>query len=187
MHPHSALRPETDWTDLTTAKTASTTDLDLTQPQTTAVHAYWLAKRAGRSMPGPRDINPAEIKPLLPYISMSEVLPGPPVDYLYRIDGEAVRSAVGFVRTGHRLSEFKDRLGPAHDWLAECYGALRANPVPRCARMVLSHLGRSFYVLELVYLPLSEDGTTVQRILQALSFVRKPEDEPVLQPPAACS
>jgi len=165
-----------NWSDVTKAASRPSIDLDLTQPQTKAAYQFWLDKRAGRLMPSPKDINPAEIRSLLHFISILEVVPGPPVDYLYRIDGEAVRSAIGFTRTGRRHSEFADRIGPAHSYNMDCFAAIRADAKPRCARLALSHLSRSFYVLEIVYLPFSEDGTTVHRIMQCVSFIRKPKD-----------
>src|SRR5258706_14729868 len=36
------------------------------------LYRYWLAKRAGRSMPARGDLNPAEIPPLLPYLMIND-------------------------------------------------------------------------------------------------------------------
>ena len=174
MDQNLAIRPAPDLAAAGEPEPA--TGLDLTQPHTQAAYRYWAEKRGARRMPTPGDINPAEIRALLPHITVVEILEGSPVDYLYKIDGEAVRDAIGFTRTGHRLSEYRDRLGAAHIWLHDCYDKLRADRTPRSVRHALDYLSRSFHILEIVFLPLSRDGETVHRVLQCIDFVHRPED-----------
>jgi hypothetical protein len=53
---------------------------------------YWRAKAAGRPMPDRRDINPAEIPDLLPWIVLWDVVPG---GYRIRLAGTAICEAHG--------------------------------------------------------------------------------------------
>lgn len=55
---------------------------------------YWEAKRAGRVMPAKREIDPAEIKGLLPYLMIAELHRGETLRVRYRLVGtEAARYA----------------------------------------------------------------------------------------------
>lgn len=56
--------------------------------------SYWEAKRAGRAMPVKREIDPAEIKSLLPYLMIAELHRGDTLRIRYRLVGtEAARYA----------------------------------------------------------------------------------------------
>lgn len=46
---------------------------------------YWTSKLQGRSMPSRKDIDPAEITRLLPFIALVDVLPEVPVERRYRV------------------------------------------------------------------------------------------------------
>lgn len=82
---------------------------DLSPPATirsTMVHglyAHWEAKRAGRLAPRWRDIDPGAIRPLLPFLSISDVIESP-FDLSYRLVGTSVAEAAGRDFTGCRLS-----------------------------------------------------------------------------------
>src|SRR3546814_21164581 len=69
---------------------------------------YWTAKRGDRPMPSRRDIDPAEIPDLLPYLVLTAVLPAPPF-LRYRLVGTrqvAIRGhdPTGLPASGHYLS-----------------------------------------------------------------------------------
>ena len=67
------------------------------------LHAHWEAKRAGRLAPRRRDIDPGAIRPLLPFISISDVIESP-FDLVYRLVGTGVAEASGRDFTRSRLS-----------------------------------------------------------------------------------
>ena len=149
----------------------------LTQPQPQTALAYWQAKRGARPMPAPGDIDPVEIPQLLPYITLIEVLHETPVDYRYRIEGEAMRAAIGFNRMGKRLSELKMRYDEGIlEGVRTFYSVITAQKREQLVRTVLRGIGRDFYTLEIAYLPLSEDGARVDRIFACGGFVQRPED-----------
>ena len=149
----------------------------LTAPQPQAAHAYWLKKCRDRAMPAPNDVNPADIPRLLPYITLIEILYEEPIDYLYRIEGEAVRMAFGVKRMGKRLSEMREHMGAAYPGLLARLDAVRTSGEPLAHSSMLTMLSRRLFALEAVLLPLSHDGGKVERILACTGFIAQPLDE----------
>src|SRR3546814_944585 len=68
------------------------------------LYDYWCAKRGDRAMPGRDDIDPAEIKALLPYVLLTDVHHQPPRVFI-RLVGTAVAEAAGRNLTGQWLHE----------------------------------------------------------------------------------
>lgn len=68
------------------------------------LHDYWNGKRAGRAMPRRSDIDPSEIKRLLPYVLLGEFA-GDPVRLRYRLVGTEVVTVYGIDFTGQWLDE----------------------------------------------------------------------------------
>lgn len=151
----------------------------LKQTQPKEAYAYWLAKRGDRRMPSPDDIDPTEILRLLPYLAIVEVLDETPVDYFYRIEGEAVQTVLGFRRMGRRLTELRAQLGPTHDWIHSWFGRVCAEGAPLAHASALTALNRGFYSVETLFLPLSRDGEKVNRILFCIGYLSRPEDKPL--------
>jgi hypothetical protein len=143
----------------------------LTEPQPQAAYAYWQAKRQGRAMPAPNDIDPAEIPKLLPYMTLIEVLHEEPVDYVYRIEGEAVRLAFGFRRMGERLSAIEDRLGAAYPGFRDRLETVRFSREPLAHSSMMTQLRHKLFVMETVLLPLSRSGEGVDRIMACTGFI----------------
>lgn len=71
---------------------------------------YWLGKCAGRPFPDRADLDPAEIKDILPHITILEVTADGAVPrFRYRLVGTAVVDAVGRNGAGHFADEVLDR------------------------------------------------------------------------------
>src|SRR3546814_12073410 len=58
------------------------------------LYDYWCAKRGDRAMPGRDDIDPAELKALLPYVLLTAVHPQP-LRVFIRLVGNPVPDAAG--------------------------------------------------------------------------------------------
>lgn len=69
--------------------------------------AYWRDKRGNRSMPFRREIDPAELKPLLPYMMVVEI-EAEPFRVLYRLAGTKVVEMNGIELTGRYLDTLDD-------------------------------------------------------------------------------
>ena len=143
----------------------------LADPRLREIHAYWDGKRGGRRMPSRRDLDPAEITTLLPYLQLLDVL-GPPLDFRFRLVGTAVASICARDYTGARLSELpgKGRGSVLWNLLEEVWrtGEPSAETPP--------YEGRLLQLLDFasLALPLSDDGTQANMILHALSFTKSP-------------
>lgn len=120
------------------------------------LYGYWDAKRAGRAMPRKSDIDPAEIKPLLPYILMGEFA-GDPVRLRYRLVGTEVVSVYGVDFTGRWLDEldFGDQV--EHGWALQYRAVFNSRqPLYGSARLLATSGMEMPY--EYGLFPLSQDG-----------------------------
>ena len=131
-------------------------------PLVSSLFAYWDGIRAGRMAPRWSEIEPGDIKPLLPHVMVMEIL-GAPFDVLYRIVGTAVVEAYGYDFTWETIltpepdadtpmwleifRRYMDRKGP-------CFGQYR-----------IALDGKDTIVVDAGVLPLSSDGTTVDRFI----------------------
>jgi len=126
---------------------------------------YWMSKRGDRLMPLRADIKPAEIKPLLPDIMIwSATEP-----FHVRLVGDHIVTFVGGNNTGKPATH-----GMPPDAAQSMLTVLNdviTSKVPRF------RLGKSFFVPEKAYrdfeacfLPLSDDGNSVDTILSGIKF-----------------
>ena len=138
-------------------------------PLLAEARAYWDGKRAGRAMPARRDIDPAEIPRLLPYVMLIDVLADPP-DFRYRLIGTQARSLLRRDYTGQLFSELPGK-GPDSVLWQGCAEAVAARaPVSRSP----PYVGPERWLRDCgnILLPLSEDGARVDMILKIVSFTR---------------
>ena len=123
----------------------------------------WDGKRAGLTYPARSDFDPLGLRPWLGRISLLDVLPGPPMDFRYRLCGSQTVAQYGIDLTGKRFSE-------------ACYIGSPAEA--RAAMSEFVRIGKVRYrndpvqdvrgfasMRERIYLPLAEDGKTIDMIL----------------------
>jgi hypothetical protein len=127
------------------------------------LYGYWMEKRGSRRMPARADIDPAEIKPLLPYLLLAD-LHHDPLRVFYRLVGTGVVAAAKCDLTGHWLHQVDlDGNTPAWERVyrrvaetgAPVFGQTRADIRPGDARL-----------FQWVVLPLSDDGAIADRVLE---------------------
>lgn len=132
----------------------------LRSPAVRELHAYWRSKLRGRAMPAPADIDPTEIRPLLPSLIIAEYL-GQPPRVRYRLVGTLQVYYNGLDFTGLYLDEI--------DWGIEgAFVHLVHETLLRSAAPVLGRYQWGFRdsvlgFAEFGAFPLSDDGTTVTR------------------------
>lgn len=127
------------------------------------LHAYWNAKRGSRPMPARADIDPAEIKQLLPYILLAD-LHHDPLRVFYRLVGTGIVEAAKCDLTGHWLHEVDlDGNTPAWERVYRRVAETRAPVFGQTRAAVRPGDSRLF---QWVVLPLSDDGAAVDRVLE---------------------
>lgn len=129
--------------------------------------AYWRRKAGARPMPDRRDIDPAEIPDLLPFIVLWDVLPGG--GYRCRLAGTRICEIHGRELTGMTTAELHGAANAAieaeYDWTVR---TRRPHYVERT--MFWQHKPYTRY--RRVLLPLSHGGDTVAILLNVASYSR---------------
>lgn len=135
-----------------------------------AVKHYWDVKRGQRRMPGRRDIDPKEIKSLLPQVLLVDVLDGGN-DFRYRLLGSKLRPYFPDEVTGKIMSEALAPFG------AQTAGATlsvyRSVAIERTPLRIMGP-GETFAqaskFFEAILLPLGDDENTANMIFGAFEF-----------------
>jgi hypothetical protein len=127
-----------------------------------ALHSYWLAKRGDRSMPARADIDPTEIKTLLPYLTLHDM--APPNRYRIRLVGTAIVDFVGRDFTGKQAgTEMPPEAARTMHLLLDTVAETRL-PLFRAGK-AWWWKEKAYRDFEACFLPLSADGKTVNMIL----------------------
>ena len=130
---------------------------------TLALYDYWLGKCGKRSMPARRDLDPIEIPPaLLPGICLVDVV-ADERRYVYRLVGTGEVEVRGNDPTGESV---KDRFfGPSAEDALGCYDRVVSTRAPFLDVTPFTSQSGRYVTLETLFLPLSDDGIHVNKIL----------------------
>jgi hypothetical protein len=130
-------------------------------PELLRLYDYWNAKRRGRPMPTRQDIDPLELRPLLPHIALIEVEQNPR-RYRYRLVGTQLVSILGQDVTGKYL----DQMPPLFRRFAtNAYAELMARKAPTYA-VYDTHIPMFRAVrYKRLMLPLSPDGDRITMVV----------------------
>jgi hypothetical protein len=127
-----------------------------------AMYDYWLAKRGSRTMPGRADIEPAEIKRLLPMMVLVDVTTDAR-RFVYRLVGTQEVAERGADPTGKSVAEAF--FGGSLEETLSCYDYVVRNRAPFCYRDPYAASDGQIQNDDIIYLPLSEDGASVNMVL----------------------
>ena len=151
-------------------------ELNLQSPILLELLRHWQRAKADKPLPARADIDPLNLGPsLLPFILLADVEYHPVRRFRWRLVGTHVTQTLGRDVTGAYWDETysNDVLASLHlraDWLMEHLRPLRAVGLsPRPGR----HAGSS----ETLYLPLSDDGATVNMIMLGSVYIIAPKRE----------
>jgi hypothetical protein len=130
-----------------------------------AIQAWWDTLKGEAPMPSKAQLQPQSLKPFLSRIQLIEVIDGGR-DYRARVFGSHWVALAGLDFTNHLYSEF------THDaarekWTHFCDLVVRSGE-PLALTTSLSNVGRSFIVLEALFLPFSDPSGAVGHLLGAL-------------------
>jgi hypothetical protein len=123
---------------------------------------YWQRKRGTRLAPAWREIEPGDMKALLPSLVIAEVLEQP-FDLRYRLVGSDVVDAYGYDFTGLQLRYMPVTTG-LELWLDSYRGVVEERR-PGYGRYHWQAAPDLKRIVETVVLPLSEDGVRTSRLV----------------------
>jgi hypothetical protein len=132
------------------------------------VRDYWQSMRQGRPMPSRRDVNPGELRDVLPILQLYELIDGGKA-LRVRLLGTKIAQALGEDPTGHTITwATSDRLTRRVFAIADRVTKHRRPLIARAERTAIEKA--SFLQVESIYLPLAEDGHTPDTLLAATVF-----------------
>jgi|RhiMethySRZTD1v2_1073278.scaffolds.fasta_scaffold00919_38 hypothetical protein len=137
-------------------------------PAVMELHAYWHSKLGGRLMPSPADIDPSEIRRLLPSIIIAEYL-AEPVRVRYRLVGTLQVYYNGLDFTGLYLDEID--WGIENDFVRLVHQTLLATAAPVVGHYEWGFRDNILGFAEFGVFPLSEDGKNVARCIGLDDFL----------------
>ena len=149
------------------------------------LYSYWLSKRGDRAMPARADIQPGEIRALLPDVLLVDVIEGGK-DFRYRLVGTELERHFGRGVTGRLLSELIS--DPYLDYMRSLYLSVVIERVPvysahsfdddRTGFALIAAFKRTYRLM----LPLSRDGETIDMVLCGQTFepIRSQDETDVL-------
>jgi hypothetical protein len=141
----------------------------LEDPMTKFMLDYWTAKKGDRLMPAPTDMNLADFARHASKIFMIQV-DHEPFDLSFRLVGEEVISNFGFNPKGRSLISLDRELPGLGTLLHEFYKWMVSVRRPVGAGGTQDLVDKSYNNYEAIYLPLSQDGERVDRILAATVY-----------------
>jgi len=127
-----------------------------------AMYDYWLAKRGSRTMPARADLEPAEIKKLLPMMVLVDVT-ADARRFVYRLVGTQEAAERGSDPTGKTVAEAF--FGGSLEETLSCYEYVVRQRAPFCYRDPYAAPDGHIQNDDIVYLPLSDDGASVNMVL----------------------
>jgi hypothetical protein len=131
-------------------------------PRIRQLFEYWQSKCRDGRLPRRADIDPTEIPQLMPNILIVDIEQDP-FRVRYRLVGTQIVEATGFEFTGRYLDDIvlPDDEGP----FLESYRLASASKAPVLARMKWHLDDDTVGEYDVCFLPLSDDGETVNKVL----------------------
>jgi hypothetical protein len=148
--------------------------LSLCHDSVKALYRYWDAKRAGRRMPGRRDIDPLDMKAWLSHLVLVDVLPAAPY-FVYRLVGTGEVAQRRRDPTGKPVAEAFFAAGVDQALTHYEHVAKTGTPFFFNAPYATPN-GRTAHD-DILFLPLSEDDVTVNMIMVFTHMWIKNHDE----------
>ena len=130
---------------------------------------YWDSVRGGRALPSRRDLDPAEIPRILPFVMLVDVEPEP-LDFRFRLIGTEIQAIVARHTRGRSFSSIPfmapgNPIWSEYEWVVDSRRPLVS---------ALSYVGNDRFVQKLRHclMPLSSDGGAVDMIFVAVEIKR---------------
>jgi len=136
------------------------------------LNGYWQARSNGGKVPSRSDIDPVDVRELLPNLMMVDVV-GDPARFRYRLVGTRVVQYTGFDFTGRCLDEM---VFQGRDFMEQCYRRMLTERRPIFGHYAWLVRSRHFGQCEFALFPLSDDGASVNRGISIEDYERMERD-----------
>jgi hypothetical protein len=127
-----------------------------------ALHEWWLARRGPSGLPDRRDVNPIDLKEILPNIFIAEVEHAP-FRIRYRLVGTKAVQITGFDITGRYLDELLSGQ-PDVPWM-DYYRIAYDSREPLLGSVVVPAAAGGTFAYEFGLFPLAHGGTQVEQFI----------------------
>lgn len=131
-------------------------------PMVQALHAWWLAHCRGENPPDRRDLDPVDLKPLLPNLFIAEVEHAP-FRVRYRLVGTKSVQVIGFDLTGRYLDEVLS-VDPDIPWM-DYYRIAYDSRQPLLGSVVAPTAFGDTFTYEFGLCPLTNGGTRIEQFV----------------------
>lgn len=139
----------------------------IADPLLRQLYDYWQKKRGNRAMPSRADIDPAELRAVLPHLMLTDIVDGGR-RFRYRLVGTAVAESFGKNMTGMHIDELMT--GTYRQFIEGLYRDIVEKKRPVYSESTyFSHQSAQMWAQRLM-LPLSDDGVTVNMVLSGQTF-----------------
>jgi hypothetical protein len=127
-----------------------------------ALYEYWNTRRGARPMPSRNDIDPVDLKPLLPHLILIDVVPDPR-RYVYRLVGTHEVEMRGADPTGKAVEEAY--YGESAEDTTYYLDRVVRTRQPVLYRGIYQPLSTRTQREDVIFLPMSRDGEAVNMIM----------------------
>ncbi|HUO88767.1 MAG TPA: PAS domain-containing protein [Rhizomicrobium sp.] len=150
---------------------------ELDNPAVRTGASYWRMLKGARKIPARSELSPRDMRAILKHVLLLRVIDGG-ADYEYRIVGDVHVQAYGMQFQGSRLSTLEARAKGLGNMLRGLYEHVRVTAEPFAVR---GWIGREvkdarFVYFESAFLPLGDDGLTVDHIACVSVYVPRAPD-----------
>lgn len=132
-------------------------------PKVRFLHDHWDRLRGARIAPRWAEIDPGALRPILPFLIVTEFLDRP-FDVRFRLVGTAVLEAYGEDFMGRTLSTLEATGG--HDLWFDIYRRIMNDARPHYGRYCLEGAAAEIMITDVGMFPLSSDGRAVDRTIE---------------------
>lgn len=140
---------------------------ELSPPKLKTVLGLWHQKRGSRAIPARRDFDPAELKPVLPCVTLVDVHHDP-LDFIYRLVGTKMVESYGYDMTGMSVRDLQ--VPEFRELILRDLTELVATHEPQYTALYFTNPAGNLRAYRLLRLPLSSDGERVDMLLLAAEF-----------------
>ena len=135
---------------------------------------YWIKIRGSQAMPSRADLDPIDIRQILPNVVLLDVA-SDPVDFRYRLIGTKIVSQLNNDHTGKWMSEIPHQKPPSTIW-SSCETVV-TQKLPMTTEIPYTGRNKDFAVSEDILMPLSADGVSVNMLFVVIDFFRRSVEE----------